>query len=516
MSGQPIYAENEATGVVSYDRLMQRFATMNTLAELGSVASTDMNIHMPAASGFAREKQLGALDSHLHELITGDDIRKNLEQAEARCHELSENHQRNLALMRREYDLAASLPPELVREKSELSARGEQMHQQWKKDSDFDTARPHLERLVALSRREGEIYQELFGAQSPYDGLLQEAEPGLGEAKVDSDFADIEDFLDGALPEIMEKQARQQAPIAPAPIHDRAAYERANTEICAALGLNTDQARILINDGHPFSGGTPDDVRLTTALWPDDPIQTIFATMHETGHAMYDQNLPLNWRNQPLGDSLGMGMHESQSLFFENQIGRSYAFLQWLAPKLREHFGLAADDPAWQADNLFKWCNCVQPILTRVFADEATYPLHVITRHKLGKALINGDMQVKDLPEAWNEDYRQKQGIVPRNDGEGVLQDPHWYCGEFSYFHLYSYGALVAAQLDSAMRRNLPDLDMHLQGGDARPALYWLNKTVHSQGRKEDINDLVRNATGEDVGTGAFKQHIRDRYLSPA
>ena len=276
------------------------------------------------------------------------------------------------------------------------------------------------------------------------------------------------------------------------------------------LGLDFTHAR-LDRSAHPFSGGTPTDVRITTRYDEADFTQAVLAVVHETGHALYERGLPADHARQPVGEAAGMATHESQSLIVEMQACRSDAFLSWLGPELHAAFG---GDPApYRPENLGRLWRRVQRSFIRVDADEMTYPAHVILRFRLEQALIGGSLAVADLPGAWNDGLKALLGIVPPDDARGCLQDIHWYDGGFGYFPSYTLGAMAAAQLMAAARRVVPGVDAALAQGDLSPLLGWLRANVHGQGSLFEFNALLVQATGKPLDPADFQAHLTARYL---
>jgi len=276
------------------------------------------------------------------------------------------------------------------------------------------------------------------------------------------------------------------------------------------LGFDFAHGRLDVS-AHPFCGGTPDDVRITTRYNESDFARALMGVLHETGHALYQRGLPVEWRLQPVGRARGMAMHESQSLLLEMQVCRSRAFLSYAAPVLRETFG--GDGPGWDAEVLHRRQTRVQRGLIRVDADEVTYPAHVILRYHLERAMIAGDLRPADLPGAWAEGLHELLGIAPDNDREGCLQDIHWYDGNWGYFPTYTLGALIAAQLFEAARREIPDLMAAISAGEFGVLLGWLRERIHSKGSLLSTANLVESATGQPLGTASFMRHLRSRYL---
>jgi carboxypeptidase Taq len=366
-----------------------------------------------------------------------------------------------------------------------------------------------LAEVVYLVREAAAAWGPALGL-SPYDALMDGYQPGIGVADVTPVFARYEAFLAGALPRAEALQAAAGAPL-PLPGPFPADTQEA---LCHRLsqraGLEFTHAR-LDRSTHPFCGGTPTDIRITTRYDESDCAQAIMGVLHETGHALYERGLPAAYARQPVGEAAGMGAHESQSLIMEMQSCRSDAYLGWLGPQLLATFG---GDPAPYAPaNLAKLWRRVKRGMIRVDADEMTYPAHVILRFRLEQALVSGDLAVADLPGAWNDGLTALLGITPNTDAEGCLQDIHWYDGAFGYFPSYTLGAMAAAQLMAAARRAEPGVDVTLAEGDHAPLLGWLRTHVHAQGSRLGFNDLLRQATGKPLDPADFEAHLAARYL---
>jgi carboxypeptidase Taq len=280
-----------------------------------------------------------------------------------------------------------------------------------------------------------------------------------------------------------------------------------------AVGFDFAHGR-LDTSAHPFCGGVPDDIRLTTRWDENDFLPGLMGVLHETGHAMYERGLPVAWRNQPVGQALGMSVHESQSLIIEMQACRSRPFIEWLAPQVREAFG--GSGPAWNADNLYRIYTKVERGLIRVDADEATYPAHVILRYRLERAMIAGDLKLADLPGAWNDAMKALVGVVPPDDRDGCLQDIHWPGGAWGYFPSYTLGAMTAAQLFDAVRRAVPEVSRVLARGDFSPLMTWLRANVHARGSLTTAREMLTAVTGKPLDPEVFLAHLRARYLDDA
>jgi carboxypeptidase Taq len=376
-----------------------------------------------------------------------------------------------------------------------------------KPKGDFEAVLPKVKEVLRLTVEMGQAKAARLGI-SVYDALLDQYEPEGRAAEIDPIFADLAAFLPGAVARAIEAQANHPAqdPKGPFPVERQRAL---SLELMRRLGFPFEQGRLDVSR-HPFSGGTPDDLRITTRYDEADFARALMGTLHETGHALYEAGLPKAWRRQPVGEARGMAMHESQSLLLEMQVCRSREFVAFAAPIVRDK--LAGEGPAWSADNLYRLGIRVTRGFIRVDADEVTYPCHVILRYRLERAMIGGDLALEDLPGAWNDGMKDLLGVVPPNHALGCLQDIHWYDGAWGYFPTYTLGALAAAQLFQALERTVPDIRQQLGRGDFGALFAWLRAHVHGRASLRSTRELIADATGQRLGTAAFKAHLARRY----
>jgi carboxypeptidase Taq len=492
----------------AYERLVGRFRLIATIGECASILGWDAAAFMPQGGGAARGDQLAVLAVLRHEHLTASDVAADLAAAET-----SDPWQAaNLRLMRHAYIRARALPADLVEAQAKANSNCEKIWRVARKDADFGLVKPHLNEVLHLTREAAAALSGALGL-TPYDALMDGYQQGIGADDVAPIFASYEDFLASTLPEVERIQARQPAAVPPAGPFPIAAQEVLCRDIAQRLGLDFDHAR-LDQSAHPFSGGTPTDVRITTRYLEDDFTSAILAVVHETGHALYERGLPTAYARMPVGEAAGMAVHESQSLIVEMQAVRSDSFLGWLGGKLHATFG-GAPEP-YGRENLGRLWRHVQPSYIRVDADELTYPAHVILRFRLERAMIAADLLVGDLPAAWNEGLRTLLGITPPNDAQGCLQDIHWYDGAFGYFPCYTLGAMSAAQLMQAAREQVAGLDDAFGRGDLSPLLGWLRVHVHGVGSRLDLNAILEQATGRKLDPLAFQAHLQRRYLNAA
>jgi carboxypeptidase Taq len=494
----------------AYRELESRFHRLYALRNALGVLQWDLASMMPAGGAAARAEQMAALSVVCHGVLADPAVGDLLDEADDDRANLDEWQHANLAEMRRQWAHATALNPPLVEALSKASSACEQTWRKARPASDFALVKPALAELLARVREAAQAKAAKLGC-SPYDALLDEYEPGGSAAEIDVVFGDLAQFLPVFRERVLAHQAARPAPVKPAgpfPIEKQRAL---GEKLMQALGFDFDHGRLDISL-HPFCGGVPDDVRITTRYNSDDFAHSLMGVIHETGHALYERGLPPDWRHQPVGQSRGMSLHESQSLLMEMQACRSRPFVAFVAPLARATFG--GNGPAWDEDNIHRLYTRVKPDYIRVDADEVTYPAHVILRYRLERALIAGDMELDDLPAAWNAGMKELLGIVPPSDREGCLQDIHWYDGAWGYFPTYTLGAMTAAQLFDAARRAKPEIPEAIGKGDFAPLLAWLRENVHGHGSRLSNRDLLTRATGRPLDPAVFKRHLETRYLS--
>ena len=508
----------------AYARLTTRFERIAIIGEAAGMLGWDAAAMMPPGGGAARGDQLAVLAGLAHAQLTAPATADDLAAAEARSNpnrpDLNQSDPEqpdpagwraaNLALMRHAHTRATATPPDLVEAQARANSACEKIWREARRTSDFALVRTALAEVVNLVRQQADALAPALGL-TPYDALMDGYQRGITAADVAPIFANYETFLRRALPEAEELQARRPPPLRPAGPFPAAQQEALCRRLSEAAGLEPDHAR-LDRSAHPFCGGTPTDVRITTRYDEADFATSLLGVLHETGHALYERGLPAAHARQPVGESAGMAAHESQSLIVEMQACRSDAFLSALAPQLLAQFG--GDPAAYAPENLARLWRRVERGFIRVDADEMTYPAHVILRFRLEQALVSGDLAVADLPGAWNDGLHALLGITPPDDARGCLQDIHWYDGGVGYFPSYSLGAMAAAQLMAAARHDTPELDPALARGDLSPLLGWLRSHVHAQGNRLGFNDLLAAATGKPLDPRDFEAHLAARYLA--
>ncbi len=492
----------------AYEALEARFAKINRLQEVLAVLGWDHATMMPTGGAQARSEQMAMLKGLSHELLTKPEVEEWLEDV-GDGEGLDPWRCSNIREMRRRWLHANCLPSRLIEERSRKGSECEIVWRTARKEDDFERLAPHLQEVLELTREVAAIKSEALGV-GLYDALLDQFEPGGSSEKLDDLFDDLAEFLPGFLEEVLDHQGRMPDPVVPPgpfPVVDQ---EQLAQRMMEAFGFDFDHGR-LDTSHHPFCGGYPDDIRLTTFYSEGNFLRGTMAVLHETGHAMYSRGLPKEWRSQPVGRARGMGVHESQSLFLEMQVGRSRAFVRWAAPLYREVFNATSEH--WSVDNLHRVKTNVERSLIRVDADEVTYPAHVILRYRLEKAMIEGDLEVVDLPQVWNDGMEELVGIRPDDDRDGCMQDIHWMDGMFGYFPTYTLGGLMAAQLFATARDDIGDIDELIEEGEFPVLMDWLGENIHSKGCLLSTEELLQEVTGSGLDAKYFKEHLRQRYL---
>jgi carboxypeptidase Taq len=494
--------------VTAYEQLVARFRRLSAIGGALAVLEWDRSAMMPDGGAEARAEQLAVLSVIRHELLADPKVAEWLNEAE-RSGGGSEWDRANLHEMRRHWRHATALPSDLVEARARATAACEMIWRRARREDDFASFIPSFAEVLNLTRQVAQAKAEAFGL-SPYDALVEEYEPGGRAATFDPVFDELATALPAIRHAALERQAKQPAPVLPEGPFDVDVQRGLGLRFMSALGFDFEHGRLDVSL-HPFTGGVPQDVRLTTRYRTDDFTGALMGVLHETGHALYERGLPAEWLHQPVGEARGMVAHESQSLLIEMQVCRGRDFLSWAVPLMREAF--KGEGAAWTLDNMVRLYARVRPGLIRVDADEVCYPSHVILRYRLEQALLSGDLAIPDLPGAWRDGMKLLLDVTVPGDRDGCLQDIHWPSGSFGYFPTYTLGALAAAQLYAAARAQEPGIPAAIAHGDFRPLLAWLRRNVHGVGSRLSTDDLLRQATGAPLSAKAFRVHLEKRYL---
>jgi len=494
----------------AYDQLAATFTRLHHLDHLQAIAYWDQASMMPPGGAEARAAALAELAGLMHGLRTDPALRDALAHAED---EPLDAHQRaNLREIRREWRAANALPEALVRRTQLATARCERAWRSQRPANDWAGFLPNFRAVVDCAREEAQRLADDSGLR-PYDCLLDRYEPGMRCARLDEVFGELRQWLPGLIQAVQARQ-RDEPVLQPAGPFDTAAQRALCEDVMRWLGFDFRHGRLDVST-HPFAGGVPEDVRLTTRYEPAEFITSLYGAIHETGHGRYEQNRPrvpaADWLGQPVSQARSMGLHESQSLAFEMQLGRHPGFVAQLAGRIAAAFG---PQPAFAPDNLLRLVTRVRPGLIRVDADEVTYPAHVLLRYDIERRLIEGEVQPEDVPALWDAGMAELLGLDTRgNYRDGPMQDVHWPEALFGYFPCYTLGAMYAAQWFAAMRRDRPDLDDAIRAGELAPVFDWLRERVWQQGSRWTTDELAQRASGEALNLAHFRAHLQARYL---
>lgn len=488
----------------NFERLLEKERTIADVNAASAVLNWDQETYMPEGAAMARAEQIATLSGIIHQMVVSPDLGTLLGdlKQESENGALEEWQKAAVRETVREHEQALKLPEEHVREFARATSLAQHAWKQARAESNFSLFADSLSHLVELKRREAEY----FGyKENPYDALIDLHEPGMTVAQLNPVFERLQQGTKDLLARIGEAGAQVDDSILFTDF-DTETQLRFSREIVSTLGFSFDTGRVDLS-AHPFcTSFAPSDVRLTTRVFRDDLRSCLFGLIHEAGHGMYEQGFDSRLARTVLASGISMGIHESQSLFWENMIARSEEFWSWGFPKLQAAFPerLGSTD----ASGFYRAINAVKPSLIRIEADELTYNMHIILRFQIEDALINGRMEVADVPETWNRKMEDLLGVRPPNDAEGCLQDIHWSFGGFGYFPSYTLGKLYAAMFFEQMEQDIPGLREHIASGRFEPVLGWLREKIHRWGKEKKASELVRDVCGRPLTEDAFLRYI--------
>ncbi len=490
----------------SYDALTQTFTRLHKLQHLQAIVSWDQAANMPPAGVRARAEAMAEMATLLHRLRTDAGMPDALKRAEQEP--LTDLQRANLREIHREWRQHNALPEELVERSQLVGARCEHAWRSQRPANDWAGFVDNFRPVLAAAREEAQALSQQFGV-SRYDALLDRFEPGMTGARLDEIFGAVRQWLPGLVQRVLDKQSREPVLVPQGPFSQDAQRTLCD-RVMRTLGFDFDAGRLDVST-HPFCGGVPEDVRLTTRFRENEFLGSLMGTIHETGHGRYEQNRPRALLGQPASQARSAAIHESQSLSFEMQLGCHPGFVAQIAPWIEQAFG---PQPAFAPDNLVRLITRVKPGFIRVDADEVTYPAHIVLRYEIERPLIEGEIEPEDIPALWDAKMQELLGVDTRgNFMDGPLQDVHWPMGMFGYFPCYSLGAMYAAQWFAAMRRATPALDARIAGGDYAPVFDWLREHIWLPASLWTTDELARRASGEALNPAHFKAHLEARYL---
>jgi carboxypeptidase Taq len=497
---------------MSFEKLDTLGRKLSALEHALSILGADEATHMAVGGGEARAEAMSNLAGMYHAQATAPEVGEWIEAAKNQ--DLSEDQKLAVAEFEKGYINATCLPTEFVERRTAATMRSEQLWRDKRATGDWDGYLPAMEGVVALVREEAQL-RASARQLSPYDALMDQYDPGNRTADLDNIFDDLKRFLKGFVPEALAAQEERLAKRPRKALNAPYSIEKQRELGLAAMqavGFDFNRGSLAVSH-HPFCGGVPTDVRMTTRYRTDEFLTSLMGVLHETGHALYEQGLPQEWAHWPLGKARGMGIHESQSLFVEMQLARSPEFWEFALPLVHQHLGKDAI-PGWDIEDVLAEVNFVSRGFIRVDADEVTYPLHVILRYELEQELVSGKIQASDIPEAWDAKMQEYLGLSTLdNPKDGPMQDVHWPSGAFGYFPSYTLGAMIAAQQWAALEKAQPDVKSKIAKGDFASVNQWRADNIWSQASRYSTPDLITKATGEPLNADYFKAHLKKRYL---
>jgi carboxypeptidase Taq len=477
------------------------------LKRASEILQWDQETNMPPGGAEARGHIRSTLEKAAHEIYVSDEVGRLLEELEAAAGEFDPDSDdaRLLMVTRHKVDRKTKLPAEMVAEKYRMLPPSNQAWREAREKNDWSLFEPHLEKFVDYTQRMAEYYHPY---DHVYDPLLDEFEPGMKTAEVQAIF-------DGIRPrqvELIEAISKQPQ------VDDSVLFKHypeaqqleMGVEVIKKFGYDFNRGRI-DKVTHPFAATMGyGDNRLTYRVDENFLNSFIFAVMHESGHAMYEQGFTKGLARTPMYEGASYAVHESQSRLWENLIGRSKTFWEWYYPKFQKRFPAQTDGVS--SDNFYKAINKVEPSPIRVEADEASYNLHIMLRLEIEIGLLEGKFKVKDLPEMWNTRFKEYLGITPKNDAQGVLQDVHWSFGYFGYFSTYALGNLISLQIWEVVNKDIPDLEEQIRKGEFEPLHAWLKDRVYRHGKKFKPQELVERITGSKIDGGSYVKYLNKKF----
>lgn len=486
------------------------------LSSVGALLGWDQETYMPPGGSAARAEQKAVIAGLIHERHTSPRLGELIAACESdKAVQADGDAAANVREMRRDYDRATKLPRDLVTELANVGSRAQDAWKGARKASDFKAFEPWLEKMMALTRRKAECYGVPAGGEL-YDALLDEYEPDARAKEIEAVFNPLRDRLSGLVAELLD---HGKAPdLAPRKVYaPQSAQHAFGLRVIEQMGFDLKRGRLDITT-HPFCEGlAPGDTRLTTRYDEHSFMGALYGTMHEAGHGLYEQGLPKQGPDgeptaifgTPLSEARSLGIHESQSRGWENFVGRGLAFWKWAKPVADGLFG--AEFKKFDAEAVYRASNVVERSFIRVEADEATYNLHVMLRFGLERAMISGELAIKDLPGEWNARFERMLGVKVPDDARGCLQDVHWSFGLIGYFPTYTLGNLYAAQFFESIRAETPDLDARIARGDMSAILKWTREHIHRHGRRFTAGELCEKATGKPLSPEPLMRHLEGK-----
>ena len=495
----------------AYQRLLAMEKELSLLQSAMSIVGWDTETYMPPNGLRLRSEQMGLLSSLAHRMSTSKELGETLEKLEKKRDYLNETQSRHVYLAKRHYDIQTKMPEELVAGIARQQAISVETWKKAKAADKWKQFEPELQKMVDLKFKEADFRMEVLGISNPYDAMLDRFERNMRAADVSKMFGELRD---GLVP-LTKKCAEASKEVDKDFLSRHVSVEtqrRIASGLCGLIGydISSDEAGGRIDEvEHPFTTGYYDDVRITVKYHEDNVSSAIYAILHEGGHALYEQNLNPDWIYTSLGLAASYGIHESQSRFIENMIGRSAEFLEFYKPRFDKITDVFADI---SLDHFVKAMNLVEPSLIRIEADEVTYSLHIIIRYEIERDLFAGKITVSELPQVWNERYEEYLGVEVPDDAKGVMQDTHWASGYLGYFPSYAMGNVYDGMWLEKLEHDIPDWVSKLSEGNIMPSIDWMKENVQRHASFYDPGDLVEQVTGKKTSAKPFLNYVEDKY----
>jgi carboxypeptidase Taq len=497
----------------AYEKLLSKQKEIALLNSAQSIVGWDLETYMPPKGISLRSEQLGLLSSLIHRMATSPEYGALISELEKKKGELDPIKKRLLYLTRRQYDIQTKMPEELVAAMAKQNAISVETWKKAKAANDWSRFEPELKKMVDLKRNEAEFRMEVLDIPILYDAMLDRFERNMRSADVSKMFAELRD---GLVP-LAKKCAEASSEVDSSFLSRKVPIEtqrKIAADLCQiiAYDISSENAGGRIDEvEHPFTTGYYDDVRITVKYHEENVSSMIYAILHEGGHALYEQNLNRDWIYNVLGQAASYGIHESQSRFIENMIGRSPEFLEYYKPRFDKLTDVFSDI---ELEHFSRAMNMVEPSLIRIEADEVTYSLHIIIRYEIERDLFSDKITVSELPQIWNERYEEYLGIEVPDDTKGVMQDTHWASGYYGYFPSYAMGNVYDGMWLERLDKDIPDWVANLQKGKITPPIDWMKEHIHREASLYDPNDLVEHVTGRKTSAKPFLSYVEKKYSS--
>ncbi|MCI5060330.1 MAG: carboxypeptidase M32 [Alphaproteobacteria bacterium] len=516
--------QNQNHDCPNYTDLKMIFRDIGRMNAIIEALGRDFLTAMPDGAYKSRLGQMAFLSRRRHEDLADQKVADKIEQAKThqkKCpDQWDEWDKANLFEMESMYRHHCRVSSELMEKRARLSYEGRRRHREVLKNNDWQAAQGFLQEMIDLQREVAEskcLLDNQHDNEAPYQALMREYIPGARISEIDGLFTRLDSKIKALLPEVMERQSKQEEPVPLSGPFPSKLQLSLNKTLLGLIGFDFNRGGLYETGHNPVEGGTPDDTRLVIKTSDTHNfLDSMKSALHEGGHGIYIQGLPrTQWRYQPVGQDLGAAVHESQALMIEMILGRKLEFFEYLSPRVEglfQKFG----EPAMQPDNLYRLKTWVKATPDRKTADEVTYFSHIYMRMQLERDLISGKLKVRDLPDAWNAKMKEELGVEPQSHAEGCLQDVHWFVGKFGYFPSYTLGHMMAAQFHESMKRDIQNIPDLLREGNFAPVCAWLGTKIHAFGRLYRSDELVEKVTGNPLNINALTQHFENRYVAAA